>query len=512
MCTRYFFNPYTFSERNPQVVKNIEILSKKAICVLLPLFIIFPRLVNLCFYYLGLGFEENIARKIGFLLINSLFAVAVGLLFLKSLCQNRLSQRQYILTGLVALYFIAVCLLGLLRFGLEAHLVTYLRQMVVFCVPAFMVGMIAGKKRLDQSLTAQMEKLSFFVLPAAVIYLNGRLFQCNPFGYGAYLGMFNYMELAYLLMMPLLCLTLRFVEKAPFTFPLVNRDAAHPQLIRGVLIAVFWLSMISSGTRGSYVCVTAFCVLLAVLECLWGAARRKRALLAAAAIIGVLAFNLFIYAPSGFGVSRMDIFLEGLASGQITTAGGDEEIREYMDSLVAADGNEQLLNKEENSTPVEPETPDTSVELETPDTSAEPETPAVPEVDATLKIDDRGTMFTLAAKEFLKSPLFGMGFGGYAVKYGTYPHNAVFELLCETGIVGTVSLLAVILVLLIKLFTRSKADLRIREMLLLCLTYAVQVNISGSIWCCSMLFLALGYAIALDCPESRTLRSSKKKP
>lgn len=93
-----------------------------------------------------------------------------------------------------------------------------------------------------------------------------------------------------------------------------------------------------------------------------------------------------------------------------------------------------------------------------------------------------------------------MGPGGFTVKYGMYPHTVLLELLCETGLAGTLPLLALLLLALCKMVIISKSggeNLEIQNLLLFFLVYALQANISGTLWQCSALLAALGYALAL---------------
>ena len=63
----------------------------------------------------------------------------------------------------------------------------------------------------------------------------------------------------------------------------------------------------------------------------------------------------------------------------------------------------------------------------------------------------RGLWLMAGVQLFLDNPVFGVGFGRYNLlgNYETYPHNLFVEILCETGIVGFVFILAVFVASLI---------------------------------------------------------------
>ncbi|MBO7144308.1 MAG: O-antigen ligase family protein [Salinivirgaceae bacterium] len=52
---------------------------------------------------------------------------------------------------------------------------------------------------------------------------------------------------------------------------------------------------------------------------------------------------------------------------------------------------------------------------------------------------------------FLKHPIYGAGIGGYqAITGDTWPHNFFLEALCETGLVGTITIIAIAIVVLVR--------------------------------------------------------------
>lgn len=449
---------------------------------LLPLSFLFGSLFNFGFYYLGLAYLDNPARTYGFIIGQMLFAVLCGLAFLAAMRHARLNKRAWAGLLLFLLFYCANFAAGFLRLGMNSHWKDYFVHFVCFSAPALLAGVFAALSHAEQRLLPLMEKLSFFVLPAGMIYLNGLLFYCNPFGYNRYLGIVDYMGFAYTVMPFLLVHIIQFCDRAPLELPVCKRSVSHPQLLRGILIAVYWVGIIGSGTRGTYVCVAGFCVLL-VLSKLIHKDGAPRAFLVSAALAAVLLFNLFVYAPAGmYAVSRMNMFIDGLKHGELITSEVEAaDTQDKLDELVSLDGNQQVANREDPT-----EQP-----------SDEPSEPTKDVAAENLAIGSRGTLYKLAWKEFLKSPLTGMGLSGYAVKYSHYPHNVILELLCEGGLLLGAPILLLVLWALLRMLFLAKEDRSIRYLFLIFLAYAIRYNISGYVWGCDVLLCAVGYGITV---------------
>lgn len=468
--------------------------------VMLPLVFTFSSLLNFLFYYLGLAFQENAAREYGFIIGCALFAVLTGLSVLYALWKERFAWHQWLLWASVLLFFFAAFAHGLLRHGLHYLFFDYLQKFILFCLPAFFVGICAAKWRTEQNFIVVLEKLSFFAFPAALAYFMQVMFNTNPFNWGRDLGIIGYMPFAYTLMPLLMALVIRFSDKEVMTVPFINRTIAHPQIIRLFMILVFWIAIYSSGTRGAMICMICFLVLLLLFKVI----RRekiKATFLVSGVMVAVLVFNLFVYAPAGMKwLGRMDMFLQGLLSGEIITSPEDDKIGNSIDDYVALNPTSPSVTTPTVTDPAEPTSPTTP-----PGTTPPPTEPSNPIDLNNHGITSRGTLFKIAFKEFLKNPLFGMGPGGYSVKYNMFPHNVILELLAETGIVGTAFVITVVLFALIKLIKPALKDKNVLYVLLFFITYAVQANCNGTIWYCSALLCALGYGITFRATNPPTL-------
>lgn len=449
---------------------------------LLPLSFCLGNLVNVGFYYLGLAFEDNIARQVGFIIGNVLFTMIAVAALLSVLRFGQLKLRSLLPMGAVLLFFAICYIRALICFGFTETWIHSAGQFVFFSFPAFCAGVYAAAKRQESSFFDILEQLGLFAAPAALIYFNGAIFNCNPYNWGRDLGILNYMTFSYTLMPFLLAMMFQFLEKKPLS--LFRRDLKHPQRVRCIFVALFWLAIIAAGTRGTYFCVVGFCICLVLSSCLHRESRRKSAILSIAMTF-VLCFNIFVYAPQGFNTSRMSIFLQGVSKGELVTTDEDPKVSGKIDDLVKADGDHQIANRPE--TPSEPDAP-----------------PQEDSAEGNIQIKSRGTLFKLAIKEFQKSPITGMGPMGYTVKYGMYPHNIPLELLCETGLVGFVLLMLLILWAVMNLLRFGRKQKFVRYFFLFLVAYMVQANISGNLWYFSPLLCALGYSLTLPSINAST--------
>ena len=509
---------HLLSLRDIVLGKNQAVLSRCQEWVL-PLVFCFSNLLNFVFYYLGLAFVNNAVREYGFILGCVLFAAVCGWVFLLTVLKKRLPASTWILLGLVTLFYGVSFAIGLLETSTRAVMFSNLKYFVFFGAPAFLVGVTSAINRTEESFFEVVEKLSFLGLPAAIIYMNGALFGCNPFQYGRNLGYLHYMNFAYTLMPLFMVMLVRFVENAPLTVPVLNKKLKHPQLMRSAMLICYWVALVGAATRGAFVCIAVFCVLLIISKLI----RRESAVgafVVSVVLLVVLCFNMFVYTPPGMqAINRMSVFLENLMQGQIVTGTNErEDINDLIDDLVDAQGGVQITNRPTDPTqrpttkptetkPVETKPTETKP-VETKPTETKPAEPTELPIDIAeenVHLGNRGTLFSLAWGEFMKAPLTGMGPGGYTVKYGMYPHSVVMEVLAETGIVGSLFLLGLVVIAIVRMGIAGWQNKHIWYILIFFIAYAVQANISGELWDCPALMCALGYGLSLPIQKKNKL-------
>lgn len=441
-------------------------------CVLFPLGLVFSDIYKLCLYCIGLAVTECGAYDIIYPAGCALYALACGILFLLIIKEVRPAWHRACLPAVAILSFLILFAAGYLSGGVGEHRAYNIALFILRCAPAFMGG--AGGALIyrysAEGFTAIGERLAILALPAGIIYFTMAIFGCNPYTDGTYLGTINYMTFAYTLMPLLCCILLRLYENAPLTVRTIAGEYTvhHPQILRAVVILIFWVDIIASGTRGCYLAVIVFCI----AAFLWRLISRRRALIGfavSAIMAAVFIFNVFVWAPPGMQAAhRLNIFLDHMADGEFsTTDSEDPELSDMID-----DAFYDALRGE------------VSDEIEI-------------ELDAGDRISDRGSIYKLAIAEFLHSPLTGMGQGEFQEKYGIYPHNIFLEMLCETGICGTLPMLLLLLLAAVGILRAARASRGGAEIALVFAAYLVRENISNSMWQSVPLPAALGWGLTL---------------
>lgn len=481
----------------PRPLKNEESPLLLYQNTILPLCFVFLNLTHLFFFYLGLGYIENPVHEYGYIFLCVLFAVFCGLIFLNHLLRRVLSNVQLALLAALLLYFFACYVFAFRRYGLHGDWLHYGAEFVILSLPALFAGVCGGLHGGEKNFFSTLEQISPAIIPLALAYFLMTLVCAVPESWGnEALGIFNYMRLAYFFMPFLLAHIVGFASHAQFVFLIGCKPVKHPNWIRAFFIVLYSLALIATATRGAYICVFGFCVLFILFSLLKRELREaKRVALVLAFLIAVMTFLLYIYTPTGLArVSRMKIFTDGLRQGNLITTTVDEHIEEKIDGWVS-----QEPSSPQTPPADEPQTPPADDPQTPPADDPFPEN-SVGDVTEGANIGSRGVLFNLAIKEFLKSPLTGMGPTGYSVKYGMYPHNVLLELLCETGIVGFLPLFGLILWAFVRLAILSWKRKEVQHIFLFFLAYAIHACLSGTIWRCSALMCALGYAITATLP------------
>lgn len=474
-----------------------------------PLSFVFSSFLNLAFFYIGLAFEDNPIRSAGYIIGCIVFAVLSAVALVYTLHNHSLQRKQWILLS-ASIGFFLICLgTGVLRNGFGSKVFNYLKVFIVLVIPSFFASCVFGMKREESAFFRVLEQVGFFSLPVVVLYVFWAVFNCNPFYRGIYLGFMNYMSFAYTIMPILLAHIQQFSVEAPLKIPFLSRTIPHAQRFRAIVIVLYWLAIIASGTRGAYMCVAAFCVFL-FLNKLIRRKSAKRFFTLSAVLALILFFLIFIYAPPGFsGVGRMSSFVQSLVQGNFSTSDTqsedvDEQIGDLLEGGIVVSNPDAVPSTRPGKAPSASATHPNKSPTEPFDTDAayrdeitDDDELLQEEETAQLVISDRSTYYKLAIGEFQNSPLFGMGPGGYSQKYASYPHNIILEIVCETGLVGTLYLAALLILAASRICLHAIKNETVCDVLLFFLVYFIQANISGSVWQSTILLCILGYGFSL---------------
>ncbi len=458
-----------------------KVAVRLAATVLFPLSFVFSDVCKLCLYYLGLAFDDCGAYDVIYPVTCALFALICAVVFLIVIKEERPAFVRALLPAAAVALFAVFFALGIVLYGTGEYRAYNIALFILRCAPAFMGGVGAALLFSDaaENFTAAGERIALCALPAGVTYFTMAMFGCNPYTDGTYLGTINYMSFAYTLMPLLCCILLRLYEDAPLTLPTLcgSYTVRRPRAWRAATILVFWVDIIASGTRGCYLAVIVFCV----AAFLWRLISRRRAVfgfVVSALMAAVFLINVFVWAPPGMqAAKRLNIFLDSMADGEFTTT--DTENPEI--SAAIDDAFDDALHG------------DVDNEI-------------IIDIDESERISDRGSIYKLAVAEFLHSPLTGMGQGEFQEKYGIYPHNIFLEMLCETGICGTLPMLLLLTLAVIGILRAAHRSRGGAEIALILCAYLVRENISNSMWQSVPLFAALGFGLTM-----LTFRRNKTK-
>jgi hypothetical protein len=364
-------------------------------------------------------------------------------------------------------------------FGASPALLKSLLGSVAFVLPAFVFAVDTAVSCREKDLFQRFERWTLVLLPAAVQYVLMGISGANLSANGIDLGQLDYLSLAYTYVPCLFVLSISFLFK-PF-----GEDAAFGGVIRGpaadiarlCLMALFWILIVLSATRGPQLSVVGFFLLLLLSR----AVRRKPVAKILAVVAGMVAIFLILNAAistPGMAMARQrwGIVLDGLKQGRLTAEVESKLIEQNLDALVKSPGGKNFKK----------------YALEHGSALAV----LADKEGIRVRISNRGTLYALALREFLKSPVTGMLPLGYFVKYDNYPHNAVLEILSELGLLGFIPVMVVFWLLGWKLAKASSRDIMKEAMFILVLGLLLKCMVSGTIWEEGNLMFACAYAAA----------------
>lgn len=312
-----------------------------------------------------------------------------------------------------------------------------LMQFGCFCIPAFIFGLDCALNQRELTLFKTLDVVAVFYVPFVIFCISAIFSPNNVYGILASMGDFNYMSIAYVLLLPLSFLTVCFVLLPDRLFLSINADSFRiiSSILCFGLALLLWYVILCTGTRGPIVCVFAGIVFLIM----WTAfIRKKRSFIRS--VVVFLTFTLvfillmFIiksdYTSSASG--RMQYFVDNLFQGKFKTS------------------STEAMNREQ--------------------------------------------LYYAAILEFLKSPVYGMGPLGFYAKYDRYVHNIVVEVMCDYGIIGALLFFGTVFWLLVRLIRLSINNMVICSMLILLVFMNLPLLFSATFLTWPPFWFFLGYA------------------
>lgn len=406
--------------------------------------------INMVMFCLGMQ-ERNGVRKLFFWGGLSVVTFIASIMFISTIYSN--VSRYTLMMTIVVLSLVGMAILFSLPLKNKGSDVLY--NVICFgliALPKLFMGIVLGQTHGEDCFKNSMDKLSLLAVPASLYYVYGRLSGTIP---GRELGFISYLVLAFTVL-PFLVVK---VDR-------LSRQKSSKKILDAIISLLFLTVILLSGTRSAYISLLMGLIVLIAIKRKNG---MKMGFIVASVvvIIGFIWFNMSVYTFPGFeGINRIKPFLMQLLKGRIITdiAAYDngyttESIHRLADSLVV------------NGT-------------------------------GGLYLANRGTLYYLAVKEFLKSPLYGMGPMQFPIKYGTYPHNVYLEVLAEMGLIGFIPLIVITVTTMIKgwkLIEKSDKD---GLMFVLAVCALTKSMMSGNIWTASSLYFFAGYYAAAPLTNS----------
>lgn len=438
-------------------------------------------IINVMLLYLG--FHGTDLRAKLFIIISVIVFFMACLRLLQIFITLTQYRRSILLALLYPLCAIIIFGAAFAIFGKNAYRsVDMLLQFGCFCIPGFIFGLDCMLNRREPHLFLTLNILSAFYIPIAVLglYIN----KVN--GTIEAIGDLNYMSVAYILLVPLVFLVIKtvfFRESSFFSKAVSNNTYSSwvPKVICIGLALLYWFVILNTGTRGAYICVLGLFTFLF----LWIAYIKQKQFLLRAATLFVLflmVFSLFMVSPSR-ATSRTQFFVDGLLHGKFQTSSTQAVSQAELDkitsvpvSTVPQDAN---INQQDN---LSNETIDRN------NTTLDP-----------LKVVmNREDLFKAAWREFINSPIIGIGPLGFQIKYGRYVHNIVLEVLCDYGIIGTLIIFGVIFNRINYLVKLAKKRESISIMMMLLFSLNIPLLMSSSIFLWTPFWFFLGYTSIIN--------------
>lgn len=119
---------------------------------------------------------------------------------------------------------------------------------------------------------------------------------------------------------------------------------------------------------------------------------------------------------------------------------------------------------------------------------------------------DEGRMglWKKAMDSFKESPIIGHGLGSVWWEVGFYSHNILADLLVETGIIGTIIIMSVLIKCVVKIIRLSKSNTMAMFLLIVFSGILVETAFSGYWFSASKMFLVYGFVYGYSSVSSRS--------
>jgi len=431
-------------------------------------------------FYLGINFVWNTVKQA----IYAIAVVAYAIVSVMFIGKKIFDNEYYKPTALKCIVIIGIAGLlictSFISFGISTQTIWVIGQFVLFCVPSALWGMNVGSHFNGKAIFLSIERAGIVMIPITVMYISQALLKASPFEHLS-IGAIGYLTFGYGLLPFFYASVINFVsnETAFASVAKLSKNKCS-RIVRPVVILLFWTGITCTTGRGAILSSLLFFGFLAVYLIIKRSMCKRIIIVGASCLAVLLAFQLLSIEPVSDRFSYVDV-IDSVRSGHFSTAREEAVVSQNIDALISSD------TKPTNSTSID--------------------NPEVPEIDISYvkaMIVDRGSLYRLAWGEALDKPVTGLLPLGFTVKYGTYPHNVILELLSDLGlIVGGIITLFLVLCAIQLLFLLIKGPREVAYFIAFLGGMAASLMASGSVWNAPILCFCVCFSIAIDMGQQK---------
>lgn len=438
-------------------------------------------IANVILYYFGTH-NTDLRAPLFIIVAATVFCLA-SLRFLQIYAKKPDNRRTLLRALVIPTCGLLIFVGAFVLFGKSAaKSIDLLMQFGCFCIPAFIFGIDCMLHRREFSLFKTLDIISVLYIPFVVLCIYTMLSSNNVSGIITSVGEFNYMNIAYILLLPLAFLVVSFVLLPERLFLSLHAEffRKSSSIICFGLTILFWYVILGTGTRGAMACVFGLLVFLMI----WTAFSRNktnflRSIIAFFAFVLLFVLVVFVIKSDylSAATSRVNYFFNNLLQGEFKTSSIQAVGRNDLDKIIVMPP-DSLGENESTDLPV---------------LQGKYEAQQDTALDPSVLIMNREQLYYAAWREFLKSPVFGIGPMGFSVKYDRYAHNIFLEILCDYGIVGALLIFGCIVVLAIRLLKSATNNILKSAMLALLVCMNLPLLFSGTFITWPSFWFFLGY-------------------
>ena len=447
-------------------MRGIDEKFEKIFKCVLPTYFCSSVFANIISFYLTGNRNEHLRWMISWGIISLLFCIA-GLEFLILWKRNKKERKRIVICATPALLFFLMYMVKILFEDEDTFIIKTAILTILYCMPMVTVALYVLLEKKMIYLIASFKWLGVILLPFnmfAVLKLNQAVHK------GLYIdsvGGIVYLSLAYTAVIIIaFCLADTFVNVS--TKESIN---IKNYIINIVLCICCSLLIVSCGARGAFG-VEISLILFFIIAMMWKKLYSKYLIGLLVCIPIFMAGSLFFLPQGDNGANRIKGLASDVKEDKFKSSVNSPESQEIVDQLMEGDeGFQEGVHGLEDQ--------DKSSE----DKSNEDNTNLTEEqYNITNGNSARIYLYRLAISEANKRPLSGMGVLGYQTKYMTYPHNIILEVLADFGYPIAIIFLLFLIYLVWRLFIEAKENIYMLVILVISLSEALRMMLSGNIY------------------------------